>query len=246
MRRPLQWSVAIAASIGLMGLSAQSQATGMHTVKAGYGYTDFANDSGQLQGDGVPAGITAGAKNVDTFLLTYDYNFNKNWTFGLAVGIPPTVKLKAQASGQDLGEVGESKSLAPTFLAIYRYPLQGGWNVYAGLGVNYTKFVDVEVYEGYTFSLLSGVVGPVLAQQLIASGQASAAGEIDDSIGAAFKLGVSHSFAANWLIDLSYSYYDVTADISNTVNVNGFPPSSQKISIDVDPSLYSLSLGYTF
>lgn len=131
-------------------------------VKVGYGYIDFVNDFGQLQGDGVLVGIIVGVKNVDMFLLIYDYNFNKNWMFGLVVGILLIVKFKVQVSGQDLGEVGELKFLVFIFLVIYCYLFQGGWNVYVGLGVNYIKFVDVEVYEGYIFFLFLGVVGFVL------------------------------------------------------------------------------------
>ncbi len=250
MKQLPRLSVAVAAATLLFSVSAQSQAAGKHTVKAGYAYSDFENDSGDLYnpdptGTAIPAGITAGAKNMGSVMLTYDYHFTDNFALELAVGLPPTVKLEAFDHGTELGEVGEARSLAPTILITYTQELGAGWNAYGGLGINYTKLDRVEVYESYTRTLLTAAVGPALADALIANGQATSEGEIDDSVGAAVKLGVTYNFTPNWMVDVSYSWYDVSADITNTMTVLG-TPMKQSLTIDADPSLYGIAVGYTF
>lgn len=260
MKQLSNWSFAVAAATLMAGVALETQAAGKNTVKLGYGYTDFSNDSGELY-DNVdfiipttPAGITAAAKNVDAVIFTYNHNFNENWGLEIGLGIPPTVKLESQLDPTSPGgavEVGEATSLAPSFLAIYTLPLQNGFSVYGGLGFNYTKFQDAEAYDVYTLAtstLIAG--GDANALAGMAAGTIYTDADIDDSVGLAVKLGASYDINEHFLVDISYSYYDVTADITNTTVVTGAPSPlesiARHISIDVDPSVYTLSVGYRF
>jgi outer membrane protein W len=249
MNRFSRISLAVAAVTLLSGVAVQTQAASQHTVKLGYGYTDFDSESGDLYSTDptlpTPAGITASVKNIDAAIFTYDYNFNENWSLELGLGLPPTVKLETQMAGMNLGEVGEATSFAPTVLAIYNFPLQNGFNVYAGLGINYTKFEDVEVYQNFSNIILQ--LSPVTIPSPFAE-MTTSSGEIDDSVGVAFKLGASYDINEYWLVDLSYSFYDVTADITNTtiIPIPGLNPIVQKMSIDVNPHIYTFAVGYRF
>jgi outer membrane protein len=92
-----------------------------------------------------------------------------------------------------------------------------------GLGVNYTIFFNEE-FETAPKSLgLSNL-------------------KLDGSFGYSVQVGIDYDLGDNWSVNGSARYIDISSDA--TFDVAG--DSIGSASIDVDPMVYSLMLGYTF
>ncbi|WP_026376001.1 OmpW/AlkL family protein [Aestuariibacter salexigens] len=203
--------------------SAAFAADTKHTLKLGYAYAMYNNSSSLLTNAPVP--ITGGAKDHGVIAMNYDYALTPNWSINLAGGLPPTVKLEALGE-----EVGESKALYPAVMGIYNYSLNNSTTLYAGAGVVYTKFVDPEVYDNYTEDFM---------------GESSSA-DIEDDIGLTLKAGVTLHLNDRWLIDVNYARYGITADAAITTTHADGSSITREISVDVNPDIVTLSVGYKF
>jgi outer membrane protein len=122
-------------------VSAQAQAV---TVKGGLIQYNTNSKTDGVTGVGIPAGADAKTGNATTALLTFEYEFLPNVGVELVLGIPPKITARGTGSVAFLGDVLSAKNVAPTLLFNYHFDLGGGVRPYIGLGVNYTKFIDVQ------------------------------------------------------------------------------------------------------
>ena len=232
-------SSAIALCAALCSASTFAAEAGSHLIKLGAGTVSYNNDSTELSdemGMGTaltPPGITAVAEDHSVTLLTYDYFVTDNWSVQLAAGTPPTVQQSAAGTGAALGKVGETKVLTPAVIGLYHFDLSNKLSGYVGAGVNYAKFTDVEIYESYEHAF---------------GGESE--GTIEDSVGGVVKIGANYALNESWSVDLAYSHYWVTSDIEVTTDTPieglGNVDVARNISIDVDPDIFSLTVGYQF
>lgn len=94
---------------------------------------------------------------------------------------------------------------------------------YVGLGINYTIFFDEE-FESAPKSLgLSNL-------------------ELDGLFGYSVQVGADYDLGDNWSVNVSARYIDISTDATFAVG----DANIGKASIDVDPMVYSVMLGYTF
>ncbi|WP_346837833.1 OmpW family outer membrane protein [Microbulbifer sp. SAOS-129_SWC] len=226
-------SSAIALFAAVCSASTFAGEAGSQLIKFGAASVSYNNDSTELKDSTglplTPAGITASAEDSNVALLEYDYFVTDDWSIQLAAGVPPTVKLTAGGTAAALGNVGETSVLTPAVLGLYHFDLADKLSAYVGAGVNYTKFNDVKIYENYEQAF----------------GGAST-GSIDDNIGPVVKLGASYAMNENWSVDLAYSHYWVTSDIEVTTDTPQIGKVTRSISIDADPDIFSMTVGYQF
>jgi len=232
-------SSAIALLAALSSTSTFAAEAGSHIIKFGAGLANYNSESTELSDDMgmgtalTPAGVTAVAEDHSVTLITYDYFLTDNWSVQFAAGTPPTVQQTAAGTGAALGKVGETKAMTPAVIGLYHFDLGNKLSAYVGAGVNYTKFMDVEIYESYEHAF---------------GGESK--GSIDDSVGGVVKVGANYALTDKWSVDLAYSRYWITSDIEVTTDTPiqgmGNVDVARNISIDVDPDIYSLTVGYQF
>jgi outer membrane protein len=120
------------------------------------------------------------------------------------------------------GKLAESKQLPPTLSVLYYFPISETIQPYVGVGLNYTVFFD-EQFEGnreaQSFNNLS----------------------LDESFGIAAQIGMDYKLDEHWLINASVRYIDI--DTEAKFDVLDLPA---QVSVDIDPWVYSLMLGYKF
>jgi outer membrane protein len=116
----------------------------------------------------------------------------------------------------DGSKVGETKHLPPTFSLQYHFPTDGPFDPYAGLGVNYTIFFDQE-----TTGALAGL-------DL----------DLDNSFGLAAQLGFDYQLSDSMFLNIDARWIDIETD----ADLNGVPLET----VDIDPLVYSISVGWVF
>lgn len=183
--------------------------------------------------------ITVGGANLgfgvnvdsDTQLgLNFAYFFTDNWNVELLAATPFKHDVNVNDNPLGLGKLGEVTHLPPSLLANYYFnDSSSPFQPYAGLGLNYTIFFDEEftsANEGIGFSDL----------------------DLDSSFGLSAQVGFDYMLDENWLINASVRYIDISTDADFTLNNAdlGFSNAPGTVSVDIDPWVYTLSVGYKF
>ena len=222
MKNAVKSARVIVPALMLVGaVSVQAYEAGDVVLRAGYTSVSPNDDSSKLtiNGDEIDAYVQVGD---DAQLgLTVSYMVSSHWAVELLAATPFTHDISSRELGVKVGEVSH---LPPTLSALW-YPLsaQSAWQPYLGLGVNYTHFFSESV-DGE----LEGVIGP-------------ASMELDDSWGLAAQVGVDYMLNDDWLLNASVRYIDLSTEAviqSDTVTV--------ETDVDIDPYVYTLSVGYKF
>jgi len=150
------------------------------------------------------------------------YMFNQTW--GLEV-IAATSNHDLTGKSGALGgaNLGEIAVLPPTFTLQYHTGYPEAFDFYFGLGVNYTLFYDYD---------LSDDLGGLGVTDL----------DFDDSIGFAGQMGLDISINDHWILNLDAKYIDISTD----VDIETGDGLLDTISVDVNPWVYGIGVGYRF
>ena len=202
------------------------------------GYTTVNPDSGKaaiLLGGSDATGASISVDDNAQLGLNFVYFFDSNWAVELLAATPfthdvtlndPTAALGGALgvpAGLDGAKLAEVTQLPPTLSALYYFDTGSALKPYVGVGINYTIFFD-ESFESAPKSLgLSNL-------------------ELDGSFGYSVQVGADYDLGDNWSVNVSARYIDISTDA--TFDVAG--DSIGKASVDVDPMVYSVMLGYTF
>lgn len=181
------------------------------------------DDSGHVSVAGASTPYTASVDNDTQLGLNFVYMATDNIGVELLAATPFEHDIKLHNAGDLNGTLAETKHLPPTVTLQYYFdtPVKG-LTPYAGVGINYTKFFDEDfkgTYSNAGFSDLS----------------------LDDSWGYALNVGVDYMFDDHWLINASVYYLDIDTDAH--FDLAGDRGS---VSVDVDPYVYSVMVGYRF
>lgn len=113
-------------------------------------------------------------------------------------------------------KVGETKHLPPTFSLQYHFDTQSAFRPYVGAGLNYTLFFDEET------------TGPLDGLSL----------KLDDSLGLAAQVGADFDISDTMFLNFDLRWIDINTD----AELDGSPLEE----VEIDPMVYSLTLGWKF
>ena len=113
-------------------------------------------------------------------------------------------------------KVGETKHLPPTFSLQYHFDTESAFKPYVGAGLNYTLFFDEET------------TGPLAGTSL----------SLDDSFGLAAQLGADFDISDTMFLNLDVRWIDINTD----AELDGAALEE----VEIDPMVYSLTLGWRF
>jgi outer membrane protein len=194
------------------------------------GATMVSPDSGKspvLLGGSADNGMSLSVDDNTQLGLNFVYFFDSNWAIELLAATPfthdVTIHDPKGTLGVDGAKLAEVTHLPPTLSALYYFDTGTALKPYVGAGLNYTIFFDEE-FEAAPKSLgLSNL-------------------ELDGSFGYSVQIGADYEIDKNWSVNVSARYIDINTDV--TFDVGGKSIGSS--SVDVNPMVYSVMLGYTF
>lgn len=188
--------------------------------------------------------ITASVDDNTQLGLNFVYFFDSNWAIELLAATPFKHDIMVN-TGNGSVNLGEAKHLPPTLSALYYFDTNSAFKPYVGVGVNYTIFFDDSFNPALTGAASPAIVSisdgttttpvgaPLDAQDL----------DLNSSWGLSAQVGVDYDLGDNWSVNVSARYIDIDTKATFTA-VNGTVPG--KVSVDVDPMVYSVMIGYNF
>lgn len=178
--------------------------------------------------------VTVGIEvdNASSMTIGVTYFMNQNWALDLLAALPFEHDVKAFASvpgeGEGAARIGSVKHLPPTLSLQYYFTTEGGFDPYLGIGVNYTHFYDEK--------LISELVDEGIWDLCL-----------DSSLGAAAQVGADWAIGDNWLLNFDVRFIDIEADATlEGPALVDFGEELEIGTINVDPWVYSVNLGYLF
>lgn len=216
-----------------------SYSAGQWVVRGGLTQTEPREDSDNIKANGevlllggtlVTPGqpSSVGIDNDIQLGLTVEYMLDANWGIELLAATPfeHTATGKGAIGGL---EIADFKHLPPTLSAVYHFTAINGFQPYVGAGINYTFIYDEELTSDAkaAFSGL-GLEGGKM--------------KLDDSIGPSLQVGADYHVNEQWLINASARWIDL--DTEAKIKFNG--GTTLTSDIEVDPMVYTVSVGYKF
>ena len=154
--------------------------------------------------------------------LNFVYFFNSNWAIELLASTPFDHDIELR-SGTTTTTLADVKHLPPTLSALYYFDTGSAFKPYVGLGINYTIFFD----DRFTDDNLAGGFSDL---------------DLDNSFGYSVQVGADYDLGNNWSVNVSARYIDISTDATFKVGET----TNGTASVDIDPMVYSVMLGYTF
>lgn len=210
---------AIAAVLAMGATQAMAYDTGDMVLRAGL--TNVAPDESSanvfVAGNDLGVGV-----NVDSNTqlgLNFAYFVSPHWAIEVLAATP----FDHDIGLNTVGALGSTKHLPPTVSANYHFmDPASAFQPYIGLGINYTVFFD----EAFTSANQTAGFSDL---------------DLDASLGLAAQIGFDYMLNEKWLINASARYIDIST--TATFDLNGDRGS---VDVDIDPYVYTVSLGYRF
>jgi outer membrane protein len=194
------------------------------------GLTMVSPDSGNapvyLAGDD-SAGLSLSVDDNTQLGLNFVYFFNSNWAVELLAATPFThdviINDPNAALGVDGIKLAEVTQLPPTLSALYYIDTGSVFKPYVGVGLNYTHFFKEDFEEAPKSLGFSNL-------------------QLDGSFGFSVQVGADYEIDKNWSVNVSARYINISSDVTFDVSGESIGTST----VDVDPMVYSVMLGYSF
>ncbi len=167
-------------------------------------------------GNGDIAAVEGGAAVV----FNGTYFFTPNLALEVLAATPFSHDIEADGSNPlsipGGTKLGETKHLPPTVSVQYHFMPDGTFHPYAGIGLNYTLFFDEDT------------TGPIAGTDL----------DLDGSFGLALQLGADVDINDQWILNFDLRWIDIDTD----ADLDG----AELETVEIDPMVYSVTLGYRF
>lgn len=223
-----------------LGASAAGYKAGDIVVRGGATMVNPDSGKAGVSLDGADLPLSISVDDNTQLGLNFVYFFDSNWAVELLAATPFThdVTLHDPSGatesiyGIDLNgaTLAEVTHLPPTLSAIYYFDSNSKFKPYVGAGLNYTIFFE----EDFTSTPDAAGFSDL---------------ELDSSFGIALQVGADYELNDKWHVNASVRYIDIgtdaTFDIEDSLGVGGLEGKG-KASVDVDPMVYSLMIGYKF
>lgn len=225
MNKPLLSASLIA--LALASPLAQAYQAGDFIIRAGAATTAPNERSGELKIDGAKVAGTKATLDSDTQLgLAFAYMLTPHIGVELLAATPFQHTVGVKGAGLD-GKLADIKQLPPT-LSLQYYPLDSSsrFQLYAGVGVNYTLFYDEDLSSARKAQGFSNL-------------------DLKNSVGLAGQLGFDYLLTDHVLLNAAVWYVDI--DTQATVDgPTALGVSRTKVNVEVDPWVYMVGVGYKF
>jgi len=134
----------------------------------------------------------------------------------LLAAAPFSHDITATGAGAALGKVAETKQLPPTLSLQYHFRPQTKIRPYAGIGINFTNFFDINTTDAS--NTLTSL-------------------DLEDSWGMAAQVGVDYDIGNDWFVNLDLRYINIeTTGTSNLGNID----------VEIDPTVLTVAAGFNF
>jgi outer membrane protein len=238
MKRSLPFLAASALAAAIAAPAAAHEA-GDWIVRAGVGVVDPKNDNLNLGSVDLGGGISLASAslqvdNATSMTLMGTYMFTPNWAIDVLASWPFKHDINVSATISDgvttesgTVKLGSTEHLPPTVSLQYHFMPDGKFQPYAGLGANYTTFMSEELTSDAQDAGISGL-------------------SLDSSFGVAGQLGADWMINDQWLVNFDLRYIKIGTDATLTIDDGTGPVSGSVGTVDIDPWVYSLNLGFRF
>lgn len=196
-----------------------------NTIAVGSYAFQFDSRSSDLAGPFTPPDIHASAMDVQALAIVYSRRLTPDWSVNLAVGEPPLYRLQGEGAGAGLGSIGETRAVSPSVLVQFHSPRSvGGLTPFVGAGVSFNHYVDASA-SGSLEAALGGTTEV----------------EIADTWAPIVTVGIDYDLPDRWVATVSAAYVDLAAEV--VLRTGAIERTSR---VDLDPTIYRLTLGYRF
>ena len=188
------------------------------------GATMVSPDSGKstVLLSGADSGLELSVGDDTQLGLNFVYFFDSNWAVELLAATPFDHDIELHADGATT-LLADTKQLPPTLSVLYYFDTSSALKPYVGAGINYTVFFDNSFTSTYSEAGFSDL-------------------ELNNSFGYSVQVGADYEIDKNWSVNVSARYIDISTDASFAVSGDNIGSAS----VDVNPMVYSVMLGYTF
>jgi outer membrane protein len=213
----------LAALLGAAGI-AQAQEAGRWSASVGITKLTPAVDSGDLS---APAFVNTKVSIDGNTQLTgaLNYAYTDNIVAHLPLGFGFKHKVSGAGGIAGVGVIATTKALPVTLIGQYRFlPANAVFRPYAGAGLTYANFYD-ETGTG----TLTALTNP---------GGSATTVRFNNKLAPTFQLGGTYNLNAKWYVDASYT--------KTLLKTRGNLSTGQHIDVTLNPSGYTLQVGYKF
>lgn len=209
----------IACAITLASMSSFAAQPGDWLLRAGVTSVNPDDSSGNVFVAGGDLGVGVSVDNNAQLGLNLAYFINETWAIELLAATP----FDHDISLDTVGALGSTKHLPPTLSALYYFDV-GSETVhpYLGLGINYTIFFDEDFTTANSNAGFSDL-------------------SLDNSFGLSTQIGVDVDINEEWAFNASMRWIDIDTDAEFTLGAD-----RGSVSVDIDPYVFTLSVGYRF
>jgi len=188
--------------------------------------------------------ISASVEDSTQLGLNFVYFYDNNLAIELLAATPFEHDIMVN-TGVGTVNLGTTKQLPPTLSALYYFDTHSAFKPYVGVGINYTIFFDDKFNSALQDEGSPQIVSISDGSTDTAIGSALDANDLDldSSWGLSAQIGADFIIDNNWSLNASIRYIDINTEATFTA-INGSVPG--KVSVDIDPMVYSLMLGYKF
>jgi len=217
---------AICVSLALVAPLAAAHQQGDWVVRGGLTTVAPDESSSNIIAGGTDLGVALNVDNNTQLGINVAYFITDNINVEVLAATPFTHDVNFSVSdplgtGNKLGEVTH---LPPTVTVNYYFnDASSAFQPYIGAGLNYTIFFDEEFTDANEDAGLDDL-------------------SLDNSFGLSAQLGMDYQIDKDWHINASVRYIDIDTEASFTVG----GASGSVDDIEIDPWVYTISVGYTF
>lgn len=237
MKRATQWVLAT----GLLAITTPGIAheAGTFVVRAGAGHIAPKSGNLDLGSLDVGGGVSLDRASVEVdhgwaLVLSGTYMLTDHWAVDLLASTPfkHEIDVKAQiTAGGDTAagrvQLGETYHLPPTVSIQYHLSPNTMIQPYVGLGLNWTIFFDEDLTDD----------AESLGFQDL---------DLDDSIGIAAQFGMDMALTDRWLLNADVRWMNIETDVDASFDFGAGPQSGRLGTVEIDPWVYQLNIGYRF